>query len=445
MYNDQTTSFTAPIRDAIGPFSGFSRNYPKDRSGIRLGPMLDVREGLYFDMPRMRSEGRCGGPLVGILGDKDKGKSTVGKILATEDGAVYNGMKQKRIYADNHRHTEYAELARYYNNKMIGLDEKINVFDLEVGFTIADHQITGETLFVIANDGTRPVNHQQFVIETAVFKMFADTEREKSAESFARILLGLTEQDGYNYLLASVDFKDKTQNIDWEQFKQDAGYVAQRVVRFLNGSFGKTIGGTGSIAKHLTGENLQGASLGQDKLSRATVINFYRKDEATTAFLINYLNRIRTSAEERGDRRFMYDTELHDENYGMWDYFEYSDDTVKRNKRSRTLENAPLFVFTTHSLLDYGSAKYSELAFTNARGIDVWFFFGMEKSADREATRDFFKLSPMETERLANLQVGQFGFKVGNEDVRFAEIVLTPMRRRLSYTNKANDDALVRR
>ena len=441
MYNDQTTSFTAPIRDAIGPFSGFSRGHSKDRSGIRIGPQHDVREGLYYDMPRMRKEGRCGGPLVGVLGDKDNGKSTIGKIIATEDGAVFNGLKKKRVYADNHRHTEYAELAKYFGTEMIGFDERLNVFDEDIGFTIADHQTTAEILFVKANKEVQAVGHQQFVIETAVFKMFSNPETEKSPESFGRILLTLDKEDGYNYLSSSIGLTNRIySNINWEEFQRDAGYVAQRVVHFLSGALGKTFGGTGSIAKKLMDANGD-----TNRQVRATVVNYYGKDESTTAFLISFLNRIRLAAEERGDLRFMFDTELHDENYAMWDYAEYADTTVKRNKQSRTLPNAPQTVFTTHSLLDLESTKFRDQAFTNVRGIDVWFFFGMEKKIDRDATQDFFRLTNTEAAHLATLQVGQFGFKVGNEDVVFAEIHLTHMRERLSYTNKTNDEALVRR
>jgi len=383
-----------------------------------------------------------------VLGDKDKGKSTIGKIIATEDAAVFNGKKKKRVYVDNHRHGEYAELAHFYDTEMTAFDEKINVFDQGVGFTIADHQITAEFLFIKANDGVLPVEHQPFVIETAVFKMFSNPEREKSAEEFGRILLGLTKEDGYNYLAASINQVGETSNIDWEHFKRDAGYVAQRVVRFLGGEIGKTFGGTGSIANRLTGhETSQGVvrSLKEGQTSRATVINFYGKNPTTTAFLINFLGRIRLAAELRGDTRFMFDTDLQDENYVMWDYFEYADGKVKSNKQSRTIPNAPTTVFTTHSLLDLESVKFSKQAFTNVRGIDVWFFFGMEHKVDRDATADFFRLSKTETERLGNLQVGQYGFKVGTEDVVFAEIYLSPMRKKISYTNKANDEALTRR
>jgi hypothetical protein len=188
MYNDQSTSFTAPIRDAIAPFTGFSRSFSRDKSGIKIGPQLATREALYYDMARMRSEHRCGGSEVGVLGDKDNGKSTLGKIIATEDAAVFNGLRKKRIYAENHRHIEYEELARFYNTSMIGFTERLNVFDQEVGFDIPDHQTTAETLFVKANNGVAPVGNQQSVIEAAVFKMFNKKDGEKSAEEFGRVL-----------------------------------------------------------------------------------------------------------------------------------------------------------------------------------------------------------------------------------------------------------------
>lgn len=466
-HNQQVTAFSAPLDDAVGPFVPFNSVSNRSRDELILGlRLLNDSSPFTWDPPGWMLSGRTPAMSCCVLGDINGGKSGFNKIIASEYGAVFNGRRKQRVYADDHRRLfgepEYSRLAKFYGSTLITLDEKINVFDAKLGMTQSEHLETAIAIYESASGGESPRRHMILTMMVALTVMFESQieARTPSAEYLVEILLRLQSMQGNDYLKSITQRKaieafaeadsetaehpkvspvqtissDAAFNINWEEFQDDAGIVAEHVIRFLKGDYGDTFGGDKSFADLLS--------------QRFCGFDYSGKNEQTVAFLVGLIWRIKTSALLRGDLRFMFDIELHDENVNLWKYPQYARPMAKALKQTRG--TGKLTMLTTHRLQDYSTvgeagSQVRMLAENMASDIGFFVFTKHSDKDDIDYIRDRFRLSEFEANQIQFLEKGQYGIKFNDEPVHFLEVPLTPIRGWLVETNAALADSATRR
>jgi hypothetical protein len=472
-HNSQVTSFNSPLNDAAGPFIPFNVTPPLHNGGICIGPRLfGPSEYFYWDTMAMMKQKYIHKPTFQIYGDIGGGKTGLAKIYAWEGGALYNGQRLARVYADNHRNLdgsgEYDRLARLYDSKMINLDEKINPFDNTLGLENSDHLETAVAIYESYNDGASPSRHMKLAMRVALFEMYEEKQKDvPSAELFAKILLSLRKQEGLRYTktiietvrkqeissaprpLESVEGEDQvaerlldvsltdedlqTENIDWDEFTRDAGLVAEAVIGFLDGEYGQTFGGTASF----------GEKFGQ----RFVGIDFSHKNDQTIAFLIAMVLKVKNAATLRRDRRFMFDIEVMDENSSLWEIPTFARAMAKRLKHARSEDTSIIQI--SHRPQDYATvgeagSQVRSLAVNSRKDIGATFFARFEDKENVDYIKETFGFSDVERSTLMSLTSGQYGLYLPGRPLYFFQADLTSVRKWLIESNVAMENALHR-
>jgi hypothetical protein len=473
-HNNQITAFNAPLNDGAGPFIPFAGiTPPLHNGGVVIGPRLfGPAEYFFWDTIGMMDYKYINRPTFQIYGDIRGGKTSIAKIYAWEGGAIYNGRREARVYADNHRRLagvdEYGRLARLYDSEMINLDEKINPFDVSLGLSTSDHLETAVAIFESYYEGLVPSRHMKLAMRVALHLMFDPQQKETpSAELFAKILLmlrqehgvGYTEsilnvirkedvpqapegevmpQDGENYLERIMDVhltKEEldVSNIQWDDFMADAGLVAEAVLGFLDGEYGQTFGGTSSF----------GDKFGQ----RFAGIDFSHKNDQTVAFLIALVLKVKNSATLRRDRRFMFDIEIMDENSALWEIPTFARAMAKRLKHARSEDTTLIQI--SHRPQDYATvgdagSQVRSLAVNSRKDIGAVLFARFEDEENLDYIEGAFGLTPVERAHISQLNPGQYGLHLPGRPMYFFQADLTPVRKWLVESDAAMTNALVR-
>jgi len=472
-HNSQITSFNAPLNDAVGPFVPFNTTPPLHNGGVIMGPRLHgAAEQFLMDSFGMMKMKYIHKPTFQIYGDVGGGKTSVAKIYAWEAGAIYNGRRKSRVYADNHRNLngigEYDRLARLFDSKMIDLDEKINIFDQTIGLTISDHLETAVAIYESYNDGASPSRHMKLAMRVALFHMFSANQKEApSAELFAKILLQIRKEHGVDYTRSVIEIVRKqdlpktsdapfeelnedeqleqimdvsltkeeldTGNINWDEFMVDAGLVAEAVLGFLDGEYGETFGGT--------------ASFGEKFAQRFVGIDFSHKNDQTVAFLIAMILKVKNSAMQRRDRRFMFDIEIMDENSALWEIPTFARAMAKRLKHARS-EGTTLFQIS-HRPQDYATvgeagSQVRSLAVNSRKDIGATLFAMFEDKDNVDYITELYGFTSVERAQMMALTPGQYALYLPGRRLHFFQVDLTSVRKWLVESNAAMEDALQR-
>ena len=472
-HNSQVTSFNAPLNDAVGPFVPFNVTPPLHNGGIDIGPRLfGPAEHFFMDTMEMMRLKYILKPTFQIYGDIGGGKTSLAKIYGWEGGAIFNGKRKSRVYADNHRNLsgvgEYDRLARLYDSTLINLDEKINPFDSSLGLSISDHLETAVAIYESYNDGASPSRHMKLAMRVALHEMFSDTQKETpSGELFAKILLNIRKQHGLDYTKSVIEIvrkqdmpkaaetplsevrgdeyverimdvsltKDELDsgNINWPEFEIDAGLIAEAVLGFLDGEYGETFGGTASF----------GDKFGQ----RFVGIDFSHKNEQTVAFLIAMVLKVKDSATLRRDRRFMFDIEIMDENSALWEIPTFARAMAKRLKHARSEDTTIIQI--SHRPQDYATvgeagSQVRALAVNSRKDIGATFFAKFEDRENVDYITEAFGFSRVERSHLMNLDAGQYGLFMPGRPLYFFQADLSPVRKWLVESNAAMLNALER-
>jgi len=472
-HNSQITSFNAPLNDAVGPFVPFYATPPLHNCGVDIGPrMFGAAERFYMDTMSMMRLRYILKPTFQIYGDLGSGKSSIAKIYAWEGGAIYNGQRKSRVYADNHRNLngigEYDRLARLYDSTLINLEERINPFDSSLGLGMSDHLETAVAIYESYNEGASPNRHMKLAMRVALYEMLKDEQQETpSAELFAKILLNIRKEHGLDYTKGVIETVRKTDlpsapveplselkddeyverimdvsltkeeldsgNINWEEFTVDAGLVAEAVLGFLDGEYGETFGGTASF----------GDKFGQ----RFVGIDFSHKNDQTIAFLIAMVLKVKESATLRRDRRFMFDIEIMDENSALWAIPTFARAMAKRLKHARS--ESTTIIQISHRPQDYATvgeagSQVRSLAVNSRKDIGATFFARFEDKENVDYITEAFGFSAVERSHLMNLEPGQYGLFLPGRGLHFFKADLTPVRQWLIESNAAMHNALER-
>lgn len=472
-HNSQITSFNAPLNDAVGPFIPFTATPPLHNGGVDIGPrMFGAAERFFMDTMSMMRLKYIRKPTFQFYGDIGWGKTALAKIYAWEGGAIYNGQRKSRIYADNHRNLdgvgEYDRLARLYDSTMIDLDEKINPFDSSLGLNISDHLETAVAIYESYNEGASPTRHMKLAMRVALHEMFKEGQRETpSAELFAKILLSIRKEHGLDYTRGVIEIVIKQDlplaptaplyevsgdeyverimevslskeeldsgNINWEEFTVDAGLVAEAALGFLDGEYGETFGGTASF----------GDKFGQ----RFVGIDFSHKNDQTVAFLIAMVLKVKESATLRRDRRFMFDIEIMDENPPLWEIPTFARAMAKRLKHARSEDTTIIQI--SHRPQDYttvgeAGSQVRSLAVNSRKDIGATFFARFEDRENVDYVTEAFGFSSVERSSLMKLSAGQYGLYLPGHPLYFFQADLTPVRQWLIESNAAMNNALDR-
>ena len=472
-HNSQITSFNSPLNDAVGPFIPFNTTPPLHNGGCTIGPRLHgPAEYFFMDTMGMMRHKYILKPTFQIYGDIGGGKTGLAKIYAWEGGAIYNGQRKSRVYADNHRNLsgvgEYDRLARLYDSTLIDLDEKINPFDSSLGLSISDHLETAVAIYESYNEGASPHRHMKLAMRVALFEMFKEEQTETpSGELFAKILLNIRKEHGTEYTKGVIEVvrqhdlplapeaplsevsddeyherimdvaltKDEldTGNINWPEFMIDAGLVAESVLGFLDGEYGETFGGTANF----------GEKFGQ----RFVGIDFSHKNEQTIAFLIAMVLKVKDAATLRRDRRFMFDIEIMDENSALWEIPTFARAMAKRLKHARSEDTTIIQI--SHRPQDYATvgeagSQVRSLAINSRKDIGATFFARFEDKENVDYISETFGFSNVERANLMSLQSGQYGLYLPGRPLHFFQADLTPVRKWLIESNAAMNNALVR-
>jgi type IV secretory pathway VirB4 component len=223
-------------------------------------------------------------------------------------------------------------------------------------------------------------------------------------------------------------------NVIYEEILKDAGHNYQRIDRILEGEFGKVFGGTQSIAR---------------KLQQRVVVKDYSGLNITSVALMQqFMWRLRNSAQLRGDRRFMFQVSVHDENYKMMRVEGYPEALTDAMKQGRG--NDELIILASHRIRDYWSVGGPEslqrqMATNIFSDIDL-LIVGKQNKKDLNDLETLVEITQLERNVIMAQTRGQFAVKIGTEPWFFIETdsTFTEIKERITRSNGALENALNR-
>ncbi|GAC1369956.1 MAG: hypothetical protein NVSMB39_2330 [Candidatus Saccharimonadales bacterium] len=443
--NTQQSTYMAPLADALGPMIPFVTPHGGGNDEMTLGFKMGTREPFPFDPPQMMADGRISSMVAIAIADKNHGKTTLAKAVILRLGSISAGGRPTRIFADDHRQNhgvpEYRIMAQKLSCKEIEFEHKLNLFDPGFGLDISDYVAIAIDAYSHGNDGRPLEGHQQFALQIAVDLIFTKYRSYASINLLPVILRSMTIKHVEDYyskmdaeLLADLELEEMPRalqklagklTLDEAEFMRDANIVAERFVRLLKGDFGKKFGGRGSYA---------------DAMRQLAVFTVYSGlDDDVIALMQSFIWRVKKHAQQIGDVDFMYNIEVHDENYKLWNYLSYAQAMSDFIKQARAF--SVFLLMLTHRLKDYSSvgepgSKQRQLATNMIDDVAIKFLGRQSKKAASELA-EMYDLAPHDEEMLKSLSPGSWGVIIGNEPIVYIDIPLTAIEAEVSASNAA--------
>jgi len=452
----QIAGFVAPgvdVLSALNPqistYNGGSDEFPVGNDRLSKMP-FGVDPDYLMEKKRISSK------KILILGNIGEGKTSMIKDICMQLMKISSGGRRQRISIDdvNRRNgrPEYELFAKEMRCAPIRLGHPINPFDSQFGFTRSEHLETINSMFSFGNNNLVAVGNQDFVNRVAMSKMYREMGDIASTQTFRTILQYMNEDDVRLYMhennekipaelgiekmpekLKDLIARGKT-NVIYEEILKDAGHNYQRIDRILEGEFGKVFGGTQSIAR---------------KLQQRVVVKDYSGLNITSVALMQqFMWRLRNSAQLRGDRRFMFQVSVHDENYKMMRVEGYPEALTDAMKQGRG--NDELIILASHRIRDYWSVGGPEslqrqMATNIFSDIDL-LIVGKQNKKDLNDLETLVEITQLERNVIMAQTRGQFAVKIGTEPWFFIETdsTFTEIKERITRSNGALENALNR-
>ncbi len=452
----QSAGFVAPGVDVLSAFNPQTTAYDGGYDGNPIG--TDRKSGMPVDVDsgQLMIDERIGSRKAMVLGMIGDGKTTLLKDIVFQGSKVNAGGRRARTSIDdiNRRNgrPEYEIFAQEMRCASIRLGEHpINPFDVEYGFTQAEHLITVNQMFAYAN--TDPAtSHQDYGHRVALAKMYREMPEIASPQTLRTILQYMNDKDIDLYMKENNDkipadmgveelpekLKDliargKT-TVVYEELLRDVGRSYERIDQILEGEFGRVFGAGKSIARKLQ--------------QRVVVKDYSGLNDSAASLMQSFMWRLRNFALKNNDRRFMVQQSVNDENYKMWRIPGYAQNMSDAMKQGRG--NEEFMLFATHRVRDYSTAgpigsTARDLATNIFSDIEL-FFIGRQTKRDLDDLSEIMDITDHEREMILSQGRGEFAMKIGTEPMVFIETrsTFTPIKEKFSRSNGAVDNLMER-
>lgn len=485
-----TRGVVGSARETLVAYDPHRSNYPGGDDSAVVGKVSDGRLFSFTDKLWM-SLGIISSRVVIILGEKNHRKTTTAMNLAAvlSCGKMPDG-SFPHVYADGIRMKgkimEYDPLAEMLDSIPVELRDRLNTFDDEFGFTFGQHETNALGLVQAAKNGEPATSEQEYHLRVALYIMFKAFGRTKGIEMLAKIIQTLSvkdiqeyEQDNLDASIRSIadevtdaekaavqaeidralsrgtfevpvdEIPDyfgedapeapKTKFVDVHELRNDEtrlGEATQElsrlITRILFGDFDQRFGGQRSFAKLMS--------------QRAVVFNMSGMNDQTMAFIQGFIWRLKHEAHRRDDKRFIFQVQIHDENYKLWNDPVFAREMSDYLKQIRSYDTTLIMV--SHRMRDYYSVgtenSPERQRATNMFGdVPIW-FVGKLPESDAQDVVNYHNLHPSWLDVITTLPKGVFLALIGEWDPFTVDFnaFTTQQILDMSYSNMANDEAL---
>ena len=438
-------TFNGSASDTIAVASPFWSASRYDVSGIALGESMDDQGWFDYNPIRWMHKNIVPNLIQMNVAKIGHGKTTLVDHIAAMYSAIQIGDNpeyEMRVWADNirklHGSIELGRLADFFDSTVVGSAGR-RVNPLNQGYTLSrDQQLEFiEDAMVIANKGRPLERHLPYAISVATEWMYREHADDASFDTLGELMrvLDLDAEAGYraHRSLSSrlgkelspklLEITQRSGGVNLEDFRNDA-FRGYELLDRLTNQFGGRFGGLGSDAEELK--------------QRAVVYDLSDlTDEAITLNQqFNWL--VRNNANATQNRDFMFQIDIHDENWKLWNYLTYAKAMFAYLKQIRSYET--LVIMNTHRPNDYQAigGDQGELATKMLSDVGMW-FVGRQEPADAFEIRQLLGLNAVEERRLTTLTKGQWGIKLGTDRMVFINTssVYTSMLKQMSFSNQA--------
>lgn len=451
---DTGLTFNGSARDVIGastPFWSAARN---NISGILGGESMDDQGWFDYNPFEWMSRDICPNLIQMNVAKIGHGKTTLIDYIA----AVYSALRiggdanyEMRVWGDNirkiHGQVELDRLAAFFGEPVVGSGgQRINPFDLGYDLSREMQLEFLESMLIQANKGQDLQRHLPYALRVAVDWMYREFSEYASLDVVGELMRSLDLVAEVAYRDAApladrlglkagealpeklIDLSKNAGNINEFDFKADAfaGYtLIDRVLKEFGGRFG----GRGSDAAQIRSQ-------------RSVIYDMSDLPDEAIALNQEFNWMVRNNGNAKQNRDFMFQIDIHDENWKLWNYLSYANAMYAYLKQIRSFET--LVLMNTHRPNDYqtvGSSDSSpqrQKATKMLSDIGIW-YVGKQERADANEIRHLIGLNGSEERRLPTLRKGQWGVKIGNERMQFIDTtcVYTETLQNMSFSNHA--------
>lgn len=446
-------TFNGSARDVIGvslPFWQPSRN---NISGVLGGASMDDQGWFDYNPFKWMEMDMCPNLIQMNVAKIGHGKTTLIDYIA----AVYSALRiggdanyEMRVWGDNirkiHGQVELERLAGFFGEPVVGAGgQRINPLDTGYDLSRAQQLQFLESMLIQANRGNDLQEYLAYALRIAVDWMYREFAEYASLDVLGELMrsLDLVAETAYRNAapLASrigltdaelppglLEISRRSGNISEADFKAGA-FAGYKLIDRVTKEFGGRFGGRGSDAEQI-------------RQQRSVIYDMSDLPDEAIALNQEFNWLVRNNGNAKQNREFMFQIDIHDENWKLWNYLSYANAMYAYLKQIRSYET--LVLMNTHRPNDYQTVGYSDSSPQRQKAtkmlsdVGIW-YVGKQEAADANEIRHLIGLNGAEERRLTTLGKGQWGVKIGNERMQFVNMasVYVPALRDLSFSNQA--------
>jgi|GEM_PF-3753665 len=452
----QSLGFNGSAMDTLAVSNPFWNAADPSGNGIPFGEDMDTQKDWNYHQFKWMDEGRVPNLIQMNMAKIGNGKTTLIDSIAARYSAlkIGDGVNEYEIrpWADNirklHGVVELQRLAEFFDSKVVDANQRVNPLDPDYHLDLDEQLETIIEMMTVANKGALD-RHLPYAVQVAMERMLRLYPKEVSLNTLGQLMrvqdmsyeqefvnngpLNMGSESESLSAALRLDLNRKI-NLNEEEWRQDSFRGYELIARLLGGEFGNRFGGTESTADQLK--------------QRAIVMDYSDTSDAAITLLQSLNWRIRNSANRRQDSDFMYQIDIHDENWKLWNYETYANSMYAYLKQIRSYET--LVLLNTHRPNDYTTVGYEgspqrEKATKMLSDVGSW-FVGRQEAADANEIAHLIGLNGLEEKRLLGLQKGQWCIKLGTERPVWVDTtsMFNQMIQDMSFSNQALNKLLNR-
>ena len=422
--------------------------------GVAFGDNMDTQEPFDYNPFLWNLENKVANLIQMNMAKIGHGKTTLVDTVAARYSALKIGGNadepsrelELRLWADNirklHGQVELGRLAEYFDVEVVDASVRVNPLDPAYDLGLDEQLETIMEMLTVANNGTPLRRHLPYAVQVAMDRMFTRYPDEASLDTLGDLMAVMDASFETDYHMSrplaprigkeqlSLQLQadlDRPRNLNEEEWRQDAFLGYELITRVIGGDFGNRFGGRQSTAEQLK--------------QRAVIMDYSDTNDAAITLLQSLNWRIRNAANRRQNRDFMFQIDIHDENWKLWNYATYANAMFEYLKQIRSYET--LVLLNTHRPNDYTTVSYEgspqrEKATKMLSDVGS-FFIGYQEASDANEIAHMIGLNGLEEKRLGTLQKGQWCIKLGSERPVWVDTtsMFTHMMQSLSFSNQA--------
>lgn len=377
--------------------------YANERGAV-LG--LD-EEGVprLFDAAWLRILKKITAPSIMITGDVGTGKSTFAERIGTLSWMMnVRGGERVRMEANITKAGDHGDWVRMLGGTVIDLKGRfkdgINIFDPKLPLETEDR---AETLTMFARDtsGAELSAGQQNLLTAGLTAVIAEEQFGEPHITKLNDWLNTVTYDEYarlQHVLGTIS-DDVMPRISQARIDELSGGLSDIVSNIISGSHGKILGGHGSLADMLTPDIVS--------------FDFTHLTPEAQPLVQTFLWQVKGAAVRRGDKRYITDVEIIDENMEYW--YSYSMAKTLQSRVKKLRSTGQLLIFVTQHYSDYLSipGEQGKLATNMLTDIGSHFVGHHEDEDNIGLIMKYAKLQRTEANGAHLLGPGHFWCKIG--------------------------------